>query len=114
QAARMRLATPAAATQPAPAAAAGGEILAACRREARNVLEPEAYALLKMHGIAVPEHRLVRTARDAAAIAATFGQAPLAMKVVSRDVLHKSEAGGVKLSLAGETALAQAFEEIRM
>ena len=112
-AARTRLlAMPAVESRPAPAGAAGGEIIAACRREARNVLEPEAYELLKAYGIAVPEHRLLGTPRDAEAIAAVFRQESLAMKVVSRDVLHKSEAGGVKLNLAGGSALAQAYEEI--
>ena len=35
------------------------------------------------------------------------------MKVVSRDVLHKSDAGGVKLNLGGGAALAKAFEDIK-
>ena len=38
---------------------------------------------------------------DAAAAAQTFGGSALAMKVVSADILHKSEAGGVKLGLSG-------------
>jgi acetyltransferase len=96
----------------AAAGPAAREIIAACRREARDILEPEAKDLLKAYGIAVPEHRLMRTQHDADAIAASFGNVPLAMKVVSKDVVHKSDAGGVKLNLAGVPALKAAFEEI--
>ena len=111
-AARTRLATPAA-KAPAAAAITGSAIIAACRREARNLLEPEAYELLEQFGIAVPPHRMMSAARDANGITACFKDEPLAMKVVSRDVLHKSDAGGVKLNLVGAAALAQAFDEIR-
>ena len=110
-AARTRLTTPVAKSPVAPTAVSS-EIIAVCRREARNVLEPEAYALLKAHGIAVPEHRLMTTPRDAGAIVAAFAHEPLAVKVVSSDVLHKSEAGGVRLNLVGAAALAKAFENI--
>ena len=36
----------------------------------------------------------------------------MAMKVVSRDILHKSDAGGVKLKVAGEPALRESFDAI--
>ena len=38
---------------------------------------------------------------------------PLAMKVVSKDILHKSDAGGVKLNLVGEAPLRDAFQAIQ-
>lgn len=41
-----------------------------------------------------------------------FGDQPVAMKVVSKDILHKSDAGGVKLNLAGEAALREAYDQI--
>ena len=98
---------------PAPAGAAAKSVIATCRREGRDLLEPEARQLLKEGGLAVPEHRLMRTAGDAADVAGFFGSTPLAVKVVSKDVLHKSDAGGVRLNIAGAAALAEAFADIQ-
>ncbi|ATJ82065.1 acetate--CoA ligase family protein [Halomonas beimenensis] len=85
---------------------------ARARREGRDLFEYEAKRLLREHGIAVPEERVVREAGELAEVAATFGDAPLAMKVVSRDILHKSDAGGVRLDLVGRAALEEAREAI--
>ncbi|HPV08893.1 MAG TPA: acetate--CoA ligase family protein, partial [Aggregatilineales bacterium] len=49
---------------------------------------------------------------ELAAAVEKFGEQPLAMKVVSKDILHKSDAGGVKLNLVGGTALRAAFDQI--
>jgi acetyltransferase len=43
---------------------------------------------------------------------ARFGDQPLAMKVVSKDILHKSDAGGVKLNIRGEADLRGAYARI--
>ena len=45
-------------------------------------------------------------------MAQRFGDQALVMKVVSKDILHKSDAGGVKLNLRGEAALREAYEQI--
>ncbi|MBE2257361.1 MAG: acetate--CoA ligase family protein [Rhodobacteraceae bacterium] len=86
--------------------------LAAAQAEGRDLFEFEAKNLLRAHGIAVPEERLAGDAADLAAIAEHFGDQPVAMKVVSRDILHKSDAGGVKLDLRGEGRMRVAFDEI--
>jgi acyl-CoA synthetase (NDP forming) len=112
QAARARIAAPAPAPAP-PAGPGARDIIGACRREGRDLLEPEAQHLLKAYGIAVPEHQLMRTREDAQHAARIFGDVPLAVKVVSRDVLHKSDAGGVKLNVRGAAALESAFDEIQ-
>ncbi|MBD3897564.1 acetate--CoA ligase family protein [Halomonas sp. ML-15] len=78
----------------------------------RDLLEPEAKALLRAHGVPVLEERLVTAPPQLAEVAAQFGQVPLAMKVVSKDILHKSDAGGVRLNLVGEAALREAQESI--
>lgn len=88
-------------------------IVATARAEGRHLLEPEARDLLGLHGVPVPAHRMVTSASEAAATATAFGDPPLAMKVVSRDIVHKSEAGGVQLRLRGAEALAEAFATIR-
>lgn len=78
----------------------------------RDLFEYEAKNLLRAHGVAVPEELLAGSADDLASIAARFGDQPLAMKVVSKDILHKSDAGGVKLNVRGEAGMRVAFDEI--
>ena len=87
-------------------------IFATAQNEGRDLFEFEAKALLRAHGVAVPHEVMVRTADELAAAASAFGDAPLAMKVVSKDILHKSDAGGVRLALRGEAALREAFDAI--
>ncbi|WP_010629245.1 acetate--CoA ligase family protein [Halomonas sp. KM-1] len=82
------------------------------RAEGRDLFEYEAKRLLREHGIEVPQELVVRSEAELGEAAATFGDTPLAMKVVSKDILHKSDAGGVKLNLVGEAALRRAREEI--
>ncbi len=82
------------------------------RAEGRDLFEYEAKRLLREHGIDVPQELVVRSDAELGEAAATFGDTPLAMKVVSKDILHKSDAGGVKLNLVGEAALRRAREEI--
>jgi acyl-CoA synthetase (NDP forming) len=62
------------------------------------VLEPEAVKLLKQYKIPYPKHGLARNAREAVAIADHLGY-PVVLKVVSPNVLHKSDAGGVLVGL---------------
>ena len=62
--------------------------------------------------MAVAGEVVARTSDELAAAVDAFGEQPLAMKVVSKDILHKSDAGGVKLNLVGEAALREAFEQI--
>jgi acyl-CoA synthetase (NDP forming) len=62
------------------------------------VLEPEAVKLLKQYKIPYPKHGLARNAKETVAIADRLGY-PVVLKVVSPDVLHKSDAGGVLVGL---------------
>lgn len=82
------------------------------RAEGRDLFEVEAKALLRSHGIPVAEEILVTDPSDLGDVAAHFGEQALVMKVVSKDILHKSDAGGVKLFLRGETALRDAWDQI--
>lgn len=100
---------PFAAVTPVPSVQA---MLASARQAGRDLLEYEAKALLGDHGITVPEERVVRGADELAQVAAELGDQPLAMKVVSRDILHKSDAGGVRLNLRGTAALKEAYQQI--
>lgn len=76
--------------------------------EGRDLFEYEAKRLLREHGIEVPLELVVRNEAELAEAAGQFGETPLAMKVVSKDILHKSDAGGVKLNVVGEAAMRRA------
>jgi len=82
------------------------------QHEGRDLFEFEAKTLLRAHGVDVAPEVVVRSADELPAVAAQFGDQALVMKVVSKDILHKSDAGGVKLSLHGEADLRQAFDRI--
>ncbi|MEM2024883.1 MAG: acetate--CoA ligase family protein [Desulfurococcaceae archaeon] len=80
--------------------------------EGRNkLLEHEAFELAKYYGIPTPDAILVRTPDEAHKLADSIGY-PLALKVVSPDVSHKSDVGGVKLGLMNKDDTKRAVEEI--
>ncbi len=62
-------------------------------------------------GLPVVESRLCGTGRDAAQAAAEFG-CPVALKIASPDIAHKSDAGGVALGLATADAVTRAFAAV--
>jgi len=80
-------------------------------REERNLLEPEALALLQEYGLPVPRHEFVKTPEQALAAAERIGY-PVVLKVVSPLILHKSEIGGVRTGLEDGEALAGAWKEV--
>lgn len=88
------------------------EAFASARRQSRDLFEYEAKALLRCHGISIAEERLVRKPDELAGVARHFADAGLVMKVVSKDILHKSDAGGVRLALRGEADLVRAYDDI--
>ncbi len=80
-------------------------------REGRHLLEPEALAFLGEHDIAVMPHVWVRTREEAECAAAGFGS-PVALKIVSPQVVHKTDVGGVRLNLEGGEAVGRGYEEL--
>ena len=87
-------------------------IIDTARREGRRaLLEHEAKEIFKRHGAPVTPEHLAKTADEAIKIAESLG-GKVAMKIVSPDILHKSDAGGVVLNLQSETAIRAAFERI--
>ncbi|OZI67109.1 acetate--CoA ligase family protein [Bordetella genomosp. 11] len=84
------------------------DIIVRAREEHRQALsEADGKALLAAFGIAVPRAVVARDADDAAARAAGL-TGPFVTKVVSPDILHKSDAGGVALNLADAAAVGAA------
>ena len=77
-----------------------------------NLNEVDAMAVLARAGLDVVEERLATTADQAVVAAEAIGY-PVVMKVVSADILHKSDVGGVKLKLADAAAVRIAFEDIQ-
>ena len=74
--------------------------------------EHDAKVLLSAHGIGgIPAGALALDAGEAVSIAGEIG-GPLAMKVQSDDLPHKSESNGIALGLEGETAVHETFERI--
>jgi len=90
------------------------QVLRRCREEQRTVvLEHEARQALDDAGVRMTSQAiLARTADDAVAAFERLGRVSVAMKVVSRDIIHKSEAGGVKLSVADANSVRRAYAEI--
>jgi acyl-CoA synthetase (NDP forming) len=76
------------------------------------LFEHETMRLLEGAGVPVVAHGLAHDADEAARIAARLGY-PVVLKLCSRDILHKSDVGGVVLGLADEAAVRRAFERLR-
>jgi acetyltransferase len=72
------------------------------------VLEPRAMAWLEENGIPVPSFRFAETVEEAVAGCRELGY-PVAMKIVSPQILHKSDVGGVLLDVADEEEAHRAF-----
>ena len=90
----------------------GQNIIEKARRENRTLLtEIEAKQLLKEAGIAVVETKLATSKEKAVAISEKLGF-PVVMKIASVDVVHKSDAGGVKLGLKTKAQVRKAYDEI--
>jgi len=90
----------------------GQKIIAAARQETRRaLLENEAKQLFAVHGAPVTKDLLATTANEAVVMAKKIGQ-EVALKIVSPDILHKSDAGGVKIKLRTDREIRNGFGEI--
>ncbi len=88
------------------------DVIDRAKSEGRAVLtEVESKQILEEAGIPATSARLARTADEAAKAAAEFGY-PVVLKIVSPDVTHKSDVGGVKLGLDSKETVTAAFQEI--
>ncbi len=76
--------------------------------ENRDPLENEASCLLRDYGIQVPDFGLAASGEEACLIASEVGF-PVALKVVSPDIIHKSDVGGVVLNLSNAEEVAEAY-----
>ena len=90
----------------------GQKIIETARQDGRKaLLENEAKQLFAAHGAPVTKDLLAGTADEAAEIAKKIGN-DVVLKIVSPDILHKSDAGGVKIKLRTEKDIRNGFNAI--
>ena len=88
------------------------DIFATAKASGRTALTaPEAKQICDAYGITVPKEVLAGSAEQASQAAAEMGF-PVVMKIVSPDILHKTEAGGVLVGIKNAEEAASAFEKI--
>jgi acetyl coenzyme A synthetase (ADP forming)-like protein len=88
------------------------QLLDEARAAGRSALSaPEARGLCEAYGIVVPREAVARSAAEAGRLASDIGF-PVVMKIVSPQILHKTEAGGVRLGVASAEEAAQVYTQL--
>lgn len=88
------------------------EVISKARNEGRTkLLEHEAYDVLIKYGIPAPKFGLATSAEEAVRLSEEIGY-PVVLKIVSPDIVHKSDVGGVKLNLNTGEEVRKSFDEI--
>jgi acyl-CoA synthetase (NDP forming) len=77
----------------------------------RNLLEPEAIKLLSDYGLRMYPHFLVNSREEAVKAAKEIGF-PVVLKIVSPQIIHKSEYKGVRLNLKNEEEVAGSYDSL--
>ncbi len=91
----------------------GTSIFEKAYSEGRPALfESEAKELLRVYGLGIPKEIVVRTEGELENLPESIASENLAMKIVSKDILHKSDAGGVRLNVKGEEERLSAYRKI--
>ena len=90
----------------------GQQVIERAKSEGRSLLtEIEAKELLKEAGLSVVDTRLATSKEEAISISQQVGF-PAVLKIASADVVHKSDAGGVKLDLETAEQVGKAYDDI--
>ena len=88
------------------------QIIAGAREDGRDSLtEIEAKQVFAAYGLPVTKNALAKNEDEAVKLAEEIGF-PIVMKIVSPDILHKSDAGGVKVNLKNTEEIRSAFKTI--
>jgi acetyl coenzyme A synthetase (ADP forming)-like protein len=94
------------------ASAAVREVLGRAKAEGRNALTaPEGKLVCDAYGIPVPQEGVANSSADAAKLASGMGF-PVVLKIVSPDILHKTEAGGVLVGLKSADEVSKGYDTI--
>jgi acetyltransferase len=86
-------------------------VLAAQKAGRLKLNEMEARQVVAAYGLPLPESQLAFTADQAAQFAAEIGY-PVVMKIISPDILHKSDMGGVVVGIQDEKEAREAYQDI--
>ena len=81
------------------------------KKEKRSLLETEAKELLREYGIPVPDFKLIKSEEEITELTKEINF-PIVMKIVSPDIIHKTDAGGVKVGIKTEKEARIAYQEI--
>ena len=76
-----------------------------------NLLEEEGQEVLRAYGLPLPKSTLAKNENEAVKTAKKIGY-PVVMKIASPQIIHKSDAGGVKVNLTNDSEIKNAFKEI--
>jgi 4-hydroxybutyrate---CoA ligase (ADP-forming) len=76
-----------------------------------NLLEDEGYRVLEAYGFSIPKKHLARSEEECIKAIDEIGY-PVVMKIASADIIHKSDAGGVKIGLKNEDEARHAYRAI--
>ncbi len=88
------------------------QIIETARADGRDVLtEVEAKSVFEAYGLPVTNHKLATSEDEAVKFAEKIGY-PIVMKIVSPDILHKSDAGGVKVNIKDADGIREAYKTI--
>jgi len=87
------------------------QIIKKAKKEKRPLLETEAKELLREYGIPVPDFKLIKSEDEITGLTKEINF-PITMKIVSPDIIHKTDAGGVKLNIKDEKEARSAYQEI--
>ena len=83
------------------------------KRSQLNIGEQESKEILAAYGFTIPQSKLARSSDEAISAASIIGY-PVVMKVVSPDIIHKSDIGGVKIGLTGPSQVKDTYELMMM
>ena len=87
-------------------------VLQRVKSEGRTALSPlECSEVLRAYGVPLPREGVARSAAEAADLAADIGF-PVVMKIVSEDILHKTEAGGVLVGVADREQAERVYQTL--
>ena len=87
------------------------EIIEKAKTENRPLVEPEAKGILELYGVPVPDFKVATNEEEAVKFAREIGY-PVVMKIVSPQIIHKSDAGGVKVNIKSDEDARNAFKTI--
>lgn len=90
------------------------EYLSAAIKSGKSILTlDDSKKIIKLAGVPINKSGLATSGRDAVKLANEIGY-PLVMKIVSPQIIHKTEAGGVKVNITSEDEVIKSYNEIVM